>query len=424
MLVPIAGYILTVLIAYLLGSIPTGFLVARARGIDIRTVGSGNIGATNVFRILGKPAGILVLLADAAKGWLAVFIVARLISGWSYPDAGQPASEWFRLCAGIAAILGHNYSCWLHFKGGKGIATSAGVLVALVPLPLLIILTIWILVFAFTRYVSLASIAASFSLPFAAWAVGISRTIVLVTAGLAEIAAGAIAMGLGGFLAARSDAEHYASERRREAEETVRVPKTEAQEITDIFRNYGIREEESAPVVAALQRGNHRRALFLANAVVAEDVRDLLRLGLRDPDGLFRFAATFAGVVLRVAARGQETAQPHGNRACGDLRQTGGDENNGPAYANRPGGEWQGKGGGNRGERHVAGKREDEDPDGQNDQQRQWNERDQHPGGSGNALAALEMKPATVVVAENGSDARAEAEPFARRLTGIRIRPT
>ncbi len=188
MLVPIAGYILTVLIAYLLGSIPTGFLVARARGIDIRTVGSGNIGATNVFRILGKPAGILVLLADAAKGWLAVFIVARLISGWSYPDAGQPASEWFRLCAGIAAILGHNYSCWLHFKGGKGIATSAGVLVALVPLPLLIILTIWILVFAFTRYVSLASIAASFSLPFAAWAVGISRTIVLVTAGLAALA--------------------------------------------------------------------------------------------------------------------------------------------------------------------------------------------------------------------------------------------
>ena len=188
MLVPIAGYILTVLIAYLLGSIPTGFLVAKARGIDIRTVGSGNIGATNVFRILGKPAGILVLLADAAKGWLAVFIVARLISGWSYPDAGQPASEWFRLCAGIAAILGHNYSCWLHFKGGKGIATSAGVLVALVPLPLLIILTIWILVFAFTRYVSLASIAASFSLPFAAWAVGISRTIVLVTAGLAALA--------------------------------------------------------------------------------------------------------------------------------------------------------------------------------------------------------------------------------------------
>ena len=84
------------LIAYLLGSIPTGFLVAKARGVDIRTVGSGNIGATNVFRILGKPAGVLVLLADAAKGWLAVVVVAKLVSGWFYPDAGSTAREWFR----------------------------------------------------------------------------------------------------------------------------------------------------------------------------------------------------------------------------------------------------------------------------------------------------------------------------------------
>ena len=73
---PIVGYILVVVIAYLLGSIPTGFLVAKARGVDIRTVGSGNIGATNVFRILGKPAGIFVMLADAAKGWLAVAVLA------------------------------------------------------------------------------------------------------------------------------------------------------------------------------------------------------------------------------------------------------------------------------------------------------------------------------------------------------------
>jgi len=186
--VPIVGYILTVLIAYLFGSIPTGFLVARARGVDIRTVGSGNIGATNVFRILGKPAGVFVLLADAAKGWLAVFIVAELVSGWFYPAAGSTAREWFAICAGVGAILGHNYTCWLYFKGGKGIATSAGVLVALVPLPLLIILGIWIIVFALTRYVSLASISASFSLPFAAWAVGESRTIILVTAALAALA--------------------------------------------------------------------------------------------------------------------------------------------------------------------------------------------------------------------------------------------
>jgi acyl phosphate:glycerol-3-phosphate acyltransferase len=186
--VPIAGYILTVLIAYLLGSIPTGFLLAKARGVDIRTVGSGNIGATNVFRILGKAAGIFVLVVDAAKGWLAVFVVAKLVSGWFYPEAASTAQEWFRLCAGVAAILGHNYTCWLHFKGGKGIATSAGVLVALVPKPLLVVLAIWIIIFALSRYVSLASILAAFGLPFAAWAFGETWTIVFVTAALAALA--------------------------------------------------------------------------------------------------------------------------------------------------------------------------------------------------------------------------------------------
>ena len=84
------AYILVVLIAYLLGSIPTGFLVAQARGVDIRNVGSGNIGATNVFRILGKTAGVFVLLADAAKGWLAVFVMAKLVGGWLYPRVVPP----------------------------------------------------------------------------------------------------------------------------------------------------------------------------------------------------------------------------------------------------------------------------------------------------------------------------------------------
>ena len=188
MLVPIVGYIVVVLVGYLLGSIPTGFLVAKARGVDIRTVGSGNIGATNVFRFLGKPAGVFVLLADAAKGWLAVIPVAKLVAHWFFPDAGPLSLEWFGICAGIAAILGHNYTCWLHFKGGKGIATSAGVLVALVLGPLLIILSIWIVVFALTRYVSLASIGASFALPFAAWAVDGSTNIIVVTAVLGALA--------------------------------------------------------------------------------------------------------------------------------------------------------------------------------------------------------------------------------------------
>jgi glycerol-3-phosphate acyltransferase PlsY len=186
--VPILAYILTALVAYLLGSIPTGFLVGKARGIDIRTVGSGNIGATNVLRILGRPAGISVLVTDALKGWLAVEVAARLVGGWVYPDAGPVEVEWFRISAGISAILGHNYTCWLHFKGGKGIATSAGVLTALVPIPLLIILSVWIILFVLTRYVSLASIAASFTLPFATLIMGGSLRMILVTAGMAILA--------------------------------------------------------------------------------------------------------------------------------------------------------------------------------------------------------------------------------------------
>ena len=156
---------MTALVAYLLGSIPTGFLVAKARGVDIRTVGSGNIGATNAFRVLGKGFGIFVLLMDALKGWVAVQIGAWVVSELL---PGVPL-EYLRITAGVAAILGHNFTCWLHFKGGKGIATSAGVLIALVPLALVIILSIFIVLFLATRYVSIGSIAAAFALPFATW---------------------------------------------------------------------------------------------------------------------------------------------------------------------------------------------------------------------------------------------------------------
>jgi glycerol-3-phosphate acyltransferase PlsY len=146
--VPVFGYILNVVLGYFLGSIPSGFLMAKTRGIDIRAIGSGNIGATNVFRALGTPAGIIVLLADAFKGWAAVALVSNLVCNWAYPAAGPQAREWYHIVAGLAAVLGHNYTCWLYFKGGKGIATSAGVLVALVPWALLIIFAIWIIVFA------------------------------------------------------------------------------------------------------------------------------------------------------------------------------------------------------------------------------------------------------------------------------------
>jgi glycerol-3-phosphate acyltransferase PlsY len=182
------GFILTALLAYLLGSVPTGFLVGKASGIDIRTIGSGNIGATNVFRALGTPAGVFVLLADALKGWLAVAVVANLCCNWAAPSAGATAREWFRIVAGVCAILGHNYTCWLYFKGGKGIATSAGVLVALVPYALLIILAIWVVVFAAMRYVSLASICAAGALPLATWLTGGSVRLIIITAAMAALA--------------------------------------------------------------------------------------------------------------------------------------------------------------------------------------------------------------------------------------------
>lgn len=161
-------YILIALGAYLLGSIPTGFLVARARGMDIRTVGSKNIGATNVFRALGKGPGIFVLLADAFKGWGAIALTRYVIQ--SHHTYGEGLNEVSApIVAGLFAILGHIYTCWLKFKGGKGIATSAGVMAALVPWALLASLVVWLFSFIATRYVSVASIAGSAVLPVATW---------------------------------------------------------------------------------------------------------------------------------------------------------------------------------------------------------------------------------------------------------------
>jgi acyl phosphate:glycerol-3-phosphate acyltransferase len=186
------AYLFTAIVGYLLGSIPTGYLFARARGVDIRKVGSGNIGATNVFRTLGKPAGISVLVIDGLKGYAACAWLPDLVFRYVAQKYGAAADRDFytvlQIIGGISALLGHNYTCWLKFKGGKGIATSAGMLAALVPIPFIIILGIWIVVFALTRYVSIGSIAASVALPFAAYFTRNSMTIVIVTALMAALA--------------------------------------------------------------------------------------------------------------------------------------------------------------------------------------------------------------------------------------------
>lgn len=178
---PIWSYIIVAVAAYLLGSIPTGFLVAKAKGIDIRKTGSGNIGATNAMRVLGKPAGIFVLLADAAKGYVAcfagilIYVVICLITQKGFGNSNDPSSdtmpplERLELIGGIFAVLGHNYTCWLKFKGGKGIATTAGVYLALAPIPLGIAFAVFVLTLLTTRYVSVSSILAAIVLPVAVW---------------------------------------------------------------------------------------------------------------------------------------------------------------------------------------------------------------------------------------------------------------
>ena len=178
-MLPLA-YALTALLAYLFGSVPSGFLVARAKGVDIRTVGSKNMGATNVFRVLGKGPGTLVLLIDALKGALAVLLLPRLLGGLTGPT-GSAITIGLPLTAALCAVLGHNYTCWLKFKGGKGIATSAGVLAALVPWACLITISVWLIVFAASRYVSLASVGAASALPIATALLGAPLPIVCLT---------------------------------------------------------------------------------------------------------------------------------------------------------------------------------------------------------------------------------------------------
>ena len=167
----IVSYIVTVLGAYLLGSIPTGYLVARARGVDIRASGSGNIGATNVFRVLGKPAGIVVLLVDGLKGYAACTVLVDLVirAGLGGPHPAEDLHRNLSLAGGITAILGHNYTCWLKFKGGKGVATTAAVLAGWTLPGFFISLLTWLVVAGVTRYVSVASMAAAVSLAFSAW---------------------------------------------------------------------------------------------------------------------------------------------------------------------------------------------------------------------------------------------------------------
>jgi len=157
-----------IIVSYLLGSIPFGYIAGRIAGIDIRTAGSGNVGATNVVRVLGKRYGYPVFALDVLKGFGAVKI-SMVLSGqhleWNSPEISG-------MVGAIFSVLGHVFPPWLKFKGGKGVATAAGALLALMPIATLIGVAVWIIVFWLTRYVSLASVVATAALPIVILVIG------------------------------------------------------------------------------------------------------------------------------------------------------------------------------------------------------------------------------------------------------------
>jgi len=148
---------------FLVGSVPTGYLMGKSKGVDIRQHGS-NIGATNVGRVLGRNWGLFAFACDFLKGFLPLY----LLRCYFFPDAEYPDGSILLLLCGLAVIAGHNYTPWLGFKGGKGIATSAGVLGALMPWVLAVALSLWIIATLLTRTVSIGSLLAAVVLPPAA----------------------------------------------------------------------------------------------------------------------------------------------------------------------------------------------------------------------------------------------------------------
>ncbi len=156
-------FLITALISYLIGSIPSGYIAGRLAGIDIRKTGSGNIGATNVTRELGKRYGYPVFLADFSKGLGSVGIALLIGNRFNLTNS----IEALQITAAVFCVIGNTFPVWLGFKGGKGVATSAGALFALNPIATLLAVIVWVITFEVTRYVSLASVIAALVLPLA-----------------------------------------------------------------------------------------------------------------------------------------------------------------------------------------------------------------------------------------------------------------
>ncbi len=167
----IYALLIVVASAYLVGSIPTGLLLGKAYGIDVRKEGSGNIGATNLYRTVGRKVGIVTLIGDCLKGLIPVLLV-------KYSTLPSEYAAW----VGLAAFCGHVFSVFLKFKGGKGVATALGVFLALAPLAVAIAIALFAVLMGIWRYVSLGSIAAAAAMPLAVYFLGADKTLTAVTA--------------------------------------------------------------------------------------------------------------------------------------------------------------------------------------------------------------------------------------------------
>ncbi len=162
------SFLFLCMLSYLIGSIPFGFLIAKTKGVDIRTQGSSNIGATNVLRCVGKPLGITCFVLDVLKGLLPVFLFPMIRTGGTELQEIVPNIE---IGFGVFAILGHNFPIFLK-KGGKGVATSGGVLLGIAPLAMAVGSLTWVIVFYISGYVSLGSIGATFAVVLIGWTAG------------------------------------------------------------------------------------------------------------------------------------------------------------------------------------------------------------------------------------------------------------
>jgi acyl phosphate:glycerol-3-phosphate acyltransferase len=170
-------------VAYFLGSIPFGYLIVWAsRGRDVRSSGSGNIGATNVTRVAGKAAGLATFVLDAGKGYFAVWLAIH----WFHGNI-----RWV-MTAAVLAVLGHVFSCWLKFRGGKGVATGLGVFLPICWQAMAAAVVIWIVVLAFWKYVSLASVAAAAALPFLVYAFYAPHHAPTLAVSLSSVVVGAV----------------------------------------------------------------------------------------------------------------------------------------------------------------------------------------------------------------------------------------